>query len=164
MILVTVGTASYPFNRLVAAADELARDGEHVVVQYGTSSVRPTTATGFDFVPARTLERYVADARVVVCHAGIGSVAACLRYGKKPILVARRRALGEQVDDHQVAFANRLVELDLATGVEDLSRLPEAVVQAGRAVAPATGLSKTLAEELISFIEQSVGRRGVRTG
>jgi UDP-N-acetylglucosamine transferase subunit ALG13 len=164
MIFVTVGTASYPLNRLVRAADELAREGEHVVVQYGTSSVRPVTASGFDFVPARTLERYMADARVVVCHAGIGSVAACLRHGKKPILVARRRALGEQVDDHQVAFANRLVELDLATAVEDLSRLPEAVVRAGGAVAPETGLSKTLADELISFIEQSVGRRRVRTG
>ena len=164
MIFVTVGTAAHPFSRLVTAADELARAGERVVVQYGTSAVRPTTATGFDFAPATTVERYVADARVVVCHAGIGSVAACLRYGKKPILVARRRALGEQIDDHQVAFADRLVELELATAVDDLSELSEAVARAGDLVAAETGLSKTLAEELICFIEQSVARKRIRSG
>ena len=103
-------------------------------------------------------------ADVVVCHAGIGSVASCFRNGKKPILVARRRALGEQVDDHQVAFATRLVELELATAVEDLSQLSEAVVRAGDVVAAETGLSKTLAEELICFIEQSVARKLVRSG
>ena len=38
-IFVTVGTHEFPFDRLVAAADALARAGHVVVVQTGTSGV-----------------------------------------------------------------------------------------------------------------------------
>lgn len=160
MIFLTVGTGPYPLDRLVAAADELARTGEEIVVQYGTSRVRPRSATAIDFVPVTALERLVRDARVVVCHAGVGSVATSLRHGKRPILVPRRRDFGEQVDDHQLMFATRIEQLGLARIVADIQRLPAAVAQMNTVILPQTGLSETLATELVDFIQHAVARRG----
>ena len=159
MIFLTVGTCAHPLDRLVAAADELARTGEEVVVQYGTSGVRPHAATAIDFLPVATLERYVDEARVVVCHAGVGSVATCVRHGKRPILVPRRQALGEQVDDHQLTFASRIEGLGLATTVDDIRLLPAAVAQAETRLPHRTGLSATLSADLVEFIEQAIAER-----
>jgi UDP-N-acetylglucosamine transferase subunit ALG13 len=40
-----------------------------------------------------------------VTHAGVGSILSARRAGHVPLVVPRRRALGEHVDDHQVRFA-----------------------------------------------------------
>ena len=158
MILVTVGVSNLPFDRLVAAADDLATDGETVVVQYGAARVRPRRAVCFDYLPFVELQEWVAKARVVVCHAGIGSVAMCLTTGVHPVVVPRLERLRESVDEHQLAFARRLDELELATVVEDVSELAQAVrsVPAGQ---PRTGLSGQLADELLAYIGEVRGGR-----
>ena len=152
MILVTVGVSNLPFDRLVGAVGELAAGDETVVAQCGAARVRPRGAVCFDYLPFVELAEWVSKARLVVCHAGIGSVAMCLSRGLRPIVVPRRKQLGECVDQHQVTFAQRLGDLGLATVVEDVSYLAEAVRSApGRQ--PPTGLSRELADELIAYIE-----------
>ena len=74
----------------------------------------------------------VASVRVVALVsafllAGIGSVLLALAHGKRPIVMARRQALGENVDDHQVAFARRLHEAGLVQAVENAEELARAV-------------------------------------
>lgn len=161
MILITVGVSDLPFDRLVAAADELAAEGEPVVAQYGAARARPRHAVAFDYVSFAELRQWVSKARVVVCHAGIGSVALCLTTGVHPVVVPRLERLGECVDEHQLAFARRLGELGLATVVEDVSRLARAVrsVPEGQ---PRTGLSRQLADELLAYIGDPRERRARR--
>jgi UDP-N-acetylglucosamine transferase subunit ALG13 len=110
LVFVTVGTDHHPFDRLLAWIDEwLVRgDGDaRVLVQSGTSrggvrgEVRP-------YLDIEEMERAVAEATVVVCHGGPGTIMLARRFGKKPVVVPRLRALGEHVDDHQVRFAERL--------------------------------------------------------
>lgn len=153
MILITVGTCADPFERLVSAADLLAAAAEPVVVQCGVTQVRLETAASFDYVPFATFERYVASARTVVCHAGAGTVALCLRHGHRPIVVPRRPELGETIDNHQIGFARRLAELDLIALLHDVEHLPAAVASPRRAHAP-TGLSGALSDELVEFISR----------
>jgi UDP-N-acetylglucosamine transferase subunit ALG13 len=158
MILVTVGVSNLPFDRLVAAVDGLATEGETVVAQYGAARVRPHRAVCFDYVPFVELQTWVSKARVVVCHAGIGSVALCLSTGMHPVVVPRVKRLGECVDEHQLTFGRRLGELGLATLVEDVSELGRAV----RSVPPRqppTGLSRQLADELLAYIGSVRARR-----
>ena len=50
------------------------------------------------------------EADVVVAHAGVGTALAALEVGKCPVLVPRRLAHGEHVDDHQVQIASELGE------------------------------------------------------
>jgi beta-1,4-N-acetylglucosaminyltransferase len=160
MILVTVGVSNLPFDRLVGAVDELGADGEAIVAQCGPARVRPRRATCFDYLPFAELEEWVAKARVVVCHAGIGSVAMCVSTGIHPVVVPRLKRLGESVDEHQLSFGRRLGELGLATVVEDVSELARAV-RSTPTRQPKTGLSPRLGEELLAYVESVRARRGL---
>jgi UDP-N-acetylglucosamine transferase subunit ALG13 len=124
-VLVTVGTNEAPFDRLVDAAGTLT--SEDVTVQYGASSTRPAGVRCFEYLSPGELARLVDATRVVVCHAGIGSVALALAHGKRPVVVPRLRRHGEAVDDHQVHFARKLEAAGLATVVENVSLLRQAV-------------------------------------
>jgi UDP-N-acetylglucosamine transferase subunit ALG13 len=158
MILVTVGVSNLPFDRLVAAVDGLAAEGETVVAQYGAARTRPQRAVCFDYLPFVELQEWVSKARVVVCHAGIGSVAMCLSTGMHPVVVPRVKRLGESVDGHQLTFGRRLGELGLATVVEDVSELAR-VVRSVPPHQPRTGLSRELADELLEYIGSVRARR-----
>jgi UDP-N-acetylglucosamine transferase subunit ALG13 len=158
MILVTVGVSNLPFDRLFTVVDDLVDGTEPVIAQYGAARVRPQKATAVDFLPFSELEEYVSKARVVVSHAGIGSVALCLSFGLHPIVVPRLQRLGECVDDHQLEFGRRVAQLGLATVIEDVADLAGAVRTVPDRQQP-TGLSPELAGELVSYIEQQAGGR-----
>ena len=107
MILVTIGTNEQPFDRLVRAAATLG-GLESLVVQHGSSRVPHGRGEWVDFVSFEELSARMEQARVVVCHAGVGSIMLARRCGKRPIVVPRRLHLGEAVDDHQLPIARRL--------------------------------------------------------
>ena len=157
MILVTVGSSTFPFDRLLRAVAPLA-DGEELVVQHGASTIRPTDARCLEFVPFHELAALVRAARVVVTHAGVGSILLALSNGKKPVVVPRLRSFGETVDDHQLECARRFGRDDLVTVVEDPARLG-AVVAAVRGDAVAIGSAQDvpLVRELRSYIRAAVG-------
>jgi UDP-N-acetylglucosamine transferase subunit ALG13 len=138
-VLVTVGTNEAPFDRLLEAISALDLGGERVIVQHGASAVRPAGAECVDFLPFDELDALTRQARAVVCHAGIGSVAVALAHGRRPIVVPRLRRHGEAVDDHQVFFARRLEEAGLATVVQDLDQLPGLLAAPQPAPAPEPG-------------------------
>jgi UDP-N-acetylglucosamine transferase subunit ALG13 len=133
VIFVTVGTNEARFDRLVAAVSSLVGD-ERVVVQYGSSALRPAGAECVEFIPFDRLTELVREARVVVTHAGVGSILVSLTNGKRPLVVARRKRFGEAVDDHQVPLTARLAAAGLVTAVDDPARnLPGAVSNADAA-------------------------------
>jgi UDP-N-acetylglucosamine transferase subunit ALG13 len=130
-VFVSVGTDHHPFERLIAWIDDwqagAAVSGVSSFVQYGTSS-RPRVAEGSDYVSHQELEDRISAASAFVCHGGPGTIVDCLRSGIKPIVVPRRKELGEHVDDHQVRFAERLHAsgfIHLAETEQDLARLLE---------------------------------------
>jgi exopolysaccharide biosynthesis glucuronosyltransferase PssE len=97
--------------------------------------------------------------RVVVTHAGIGSIMTALSCGRRPVVAARLVAHREAVDDHQLPVARRLEEAGLVTLVEDLSRLEEAVAKAGEEVDVSLGADERLVSELREYVlAQTTGR------
>lgn len=125
MIVFTIGT-SEPFDRLVEVADAVAETcQETVVVQGGRTRCVLARAELVDFLPYDELVRLVSEARIVVAHAGAGSVLLVLGKGKRPVLVPRLHRHAEAVDDHQVQFGRRLAEVGLAHFVEDPRELPD---------------------------------------
>ncbi len=135
-VVVTLGTQPrYPFVSLVRRVREIAPPDVEVLWQVGTDfphAYRPDGA--HDLLPAATLADSIAKADAVIAHGGVGSALSVLRAGRKPVLVARRAARHEHVDDHQVQLVDELVGRDLAVGasVEDLTW--EHVVASTRAV------------------------------
>ena len=153
MIFVTVGTNEAPFDRLLAAVDELQLD-ERLVVQCGASSIRPARAECSEFLSFSELGARVREARVVVTHAGVGSVAVALANGKQPVVVPRLAAFREAVDDHQQLFARRFAANGQVRLVEDPALLAAALLETDEVrVAPARAATGALAVELRGYIE-----------
>jgi UDP-N-acetylglucosamine transferase subunit ALG13 len=156
MIFVTVGTNEAPFDRLLHAIEGLCLE-EELVVQHGSSRIRPAQASCFDFLPFELLTDHVRRARVVVTHAGVGSIIVCLASGKQPIVVPRLKRFGEAVDDHQLVFGKRFAESGLVRLAEhrhELESLLSADVETGMFQG---GKSGRLVEEIRAFLAECVG-------
>jgi UDP-N-acetylglucosamine transferase subunit ALG13 len=159
MIFVTIGTTER-FDRLLAALDTLAAD-EEVVVQCGDSTTRPARSTCVEFLPYDELVDHIRRARVVVAHAGVGTIMTALANGKRPILVPRRARFGEAVDDHQVELSAHLEQLGLVTVVHDLADLKAAVGDVARRV-HATSEARDghgLVSDIRAYLEDEIPRR-----
>jgi UDP-N-acetylglucosamine transferase subunit ALG13 len=129
LVLGTVGTDHHPFDRLVRWIDAWALAAAPKVdcfVQTGPARA-PENAAWARSLPHDRLQELMSRAAAVVCHAGPGTIMDCRRAGLKPIVVPRRRFLGEVVDDHQLSFARRLAGIDHVNLVQTEGDLKDAL-------------------------------------
>jgi UDP-N-acetylglucosamine--N-acetylmuramyl-(pentapeptide) pyrophosphoryl-undecaprenol N-acetylglucosamine transferase len=118
-IVVTLGTTrQVEFGRLVHRLLEVLPSRAEVLWQTGNTDTSDLGVSGHRVIPERDLMRAMEDADVVVSHAGVGTALAALEVGKCPVLVPRRPARGELVDDHQLQIAEELGDRGLSISVE----------------------------------------------
>ncbi len=133
MIFVTVGTHEQPFNRLIECVDNLKRDGritEDVVMQTGYSTYEPKYCAWQKLYPYQQMGKLVEEARIVITHGGPSSFIMPLQIGKTPIVVPRRHAFNEHVNDHQLAFSRAVAErMGTILVVEEIEHLGEVITQ-----------------------------------
>lgn len=109
MILLCVGTESFSFARLVRAVDAATPSfDEPVFAQIGASAHEPVHMEFERLVPFDRMRALMEDASRIVCHAGAGTTLLAMSLGHVPVVLPRLARHGEHVDDHQVAFAERL--------------------------------------------------------
>ncbi len=123
-------------------------------MQYGASREPHGAGEWVDFLEFDVLAERMREARVVVCHAGVGSIMLARRCGHRPVVMPRRFELGEAVDDHQLHLARRLHKSGLVTLVEDERELAVAIVARGNVASVASDLagSVSLTTELRGFL------------
>ena len=149
------GSHSQPFDRLVALVDEAAGAGElptPVTVQASTR-LAPAHVELVDRVTPDELRSRLAAAEVVITHGGAGIVSLALRAGRTPLVLPRRGALREHVDDHQVWMTEHLDHLGLAVSLDHRS-LAEAL--AVRPPAPADAAAGLQGERLIPRVRAAL--------
>lgn len=138
-VVVVLGTNPYPFRRLLERLTAILPPDSETAWQTGVTPTDGLPIEARPTWPARELHEAMADADVVVAHAGVGAALAALECGQIPVLVPRRRDRGEQVDDHQILVARELEGRGLAVVAEpealDLTTLREA--SGRRATVPA---------------------------
>ncbi len=118
-VVVTLGTfRGYGFRRLVRRLLEVLPPRVEVLWQTGDTDTSDLGVEGHYAIPDRDLTQAMREADVVVAHAGVGTALAALEVGKCPVLVPRRVAHGEHVDDHQTQIARELGTRGLARSVE----------------------------------------------
>jgi UDP-N-acetylglucosamine transferase subunit ALG13 len=140
VIFVTIGSM-FPFDRLIRLMDGWAQanPGAELLAQIGDGSFQPAHMPWVRRLDQTDFSRAVAEARLVVAHAGMGSVITASQFGKRIVMLPRQRALGEHTTDHQIATANWLRDkpgVHIADGDADLGpRIAEALA-AGPPEAP----------------------------
>jgi UDP-N-acetylglucosamine--N-acetylmuramyl-(pentapeptide) pyrophosphoryl-undecaprenol N-acetylglucosamine transferase len=118
-VVVSLGTfKDYGFERLVRRLLEILPPDAEVLWQTGDTDVSGLGITGHHAIPERELTQAIREADVLVAHAGVGTALAALEVGKCPVLVPRRLAHGEHVDDHQIQIAGELDSRGLALSVD----------------------------------------------
>lgn len=112
MITVTLGTITYPFQRILSWVEELILQEvitDSVFVQYGASDIcqlaSHSLVTAVPFVGLSDLQAQIKASRLVISHAGQGSTRMLADMGVTFVLVPRLVQYGEHVDDHQLLFA-----------------------------------------------------------
>ena len=118
-LFISAGTDHHHFDRLMGWAGNWAdaHPEDTVVVQHGTTPP-PKGVEAAELFRRDEMRAQIESADVVVISGGPGGVMDVRATGRRPIVVARRHALGEHVDDHQHAFARHLADTGLAVCVE----------------------------------------------
>jgi UDP-N-acetylglucosamine--N-acetylmuramyl-(pentapeptide) pyrophosphoryl-undecaprenol N-acetylglucosamine transferase len=121
-VVVTVGSLAFPFDRMLRRAAAVIPAGAEVLWQVGSSDVSEIGIQARRTVPADELAAAIAEADVVIAHAGTGSALAAHEAGRCPLLITRESAYGEHIDNHQAQTAKYLSGLGLAVSrrVNDL--------------------------------------------
>ena len=162
--VVTLGAhRGYGFRRLLDRLVEILPPEADVLWQTGATDTRGLPIEARRSVPGDELQTAMAEADVVIAHAGIGSILCALEAGCCPVIVPRSAARGEHIDDHQSEIAAKLGSSSLAVArrveqleAEDLltaasravSRAEKPSVFPLRRSAPAVGATRTRLSEV----------------
>jgi UDP-N-acetylglucosamine transferase subunit ALG13 len=118
MIVMTLGTASFQFDRAITWLSLLLEReviSEPVFVQYGISDISVVAqhplVTAEPMVESRRLMALVNAAKLVISHAGQGSTRMLAAQGASFVLLPRLKKYAEHIDDHQLWFAQAVEEL-----------------------------------------------------
>lgn len=99
----------YGFERLISWMDTIAEKvDEEVIMQIGNTEYEPKNARYFRFESKEKMDQFYSEARVIVCHAGVGSLMTSLEHKKPVIAIPRRKELREVLDNHQIEISKEL--------------------------------------------------------
>jgi UDP-N-acetylglucosamine--N-acetylmuramyl-(pentapeptide) pyrophosphoryl-undecaprenol N-acetylglucosamine transferase len=135
-VVVTLGTIRpYGFRRLLRRLVAVLPEDVEVLWQTGSTDTTGLPISARGQVAGPELEAAIRRADLVIAHAGTGTALTAFESGQCPVLVPRRQAAGEHIDDHQVVTARALAERGLAVYAEvDDIALPLLVEAASRSV------------------------------
>ncbi|MDJ1169739.1 glucosyl transferase [Roseofilum sp. BLCC_M154] len=111
MILTTVGTQPYPFNRLMSWLEVLVQRGliqEELIVQYGSCTIWPEGEDCFADIPEKKLIQLAHQARLIVGHCDPHLLKGLAQTTNPYILVPRGQCYKEHIDDRQIELARHL--------------------------------------------------------
>lgn len=154
MIFCTIGTQA-PFDRFIKIIDELAPSlNEEVIAQTlnGTYCVKNIKTVGL--LPPNEFSELFSKARIIISHAGVGTILSALTSNKPLIIFPRLAKLGEHRNDHQLATAEQMNKLGYVYVANDEDSLKKLLFQENLLPLKKLGnfASKNLIDELHSVI------------
>lgn len=160
MIYATVGTLFLDFPRLVGKMDAIAAEsGERVIVQTGMGTTIPEHCEYFDFKSRDEVIAIQRDARVIVCHGGIGTLLDALEVRRPIVMVPRRKAFNEHLTDHQMDVAEAVARRGWARVILDIDELPDACAQPPEFPADYAPAQHRLIGSVRDMVERAAARK-----
>ncbi len=133
LILVTVGTQKFPYERLIKTIDNLVKEHkiqEKVFMQIGTSQFTPKYCDYERYVPHEELNKKLDECSLLITHSGVGMIISACNRDKPVIVLPRLKKYGEHVDDHQVEIAEAFSEKNYVYYCRDEKDMLEAIKNA----------------------------------
>ncbi|MDJ0673826.1 MAG: glycosyltransferase [Calothrix sp. MO_167.B42] len=134
MILMTLGTIPFPFDRAILWLRILLNSkiiNEPVFLQYGNSNIsfikNHPLVTLEPTITSHDWNKLVDESRLVISHAGQGSTRMLAARGARFLLLPRLKSFGEHIDNHQLLFAQSLAQFGIDHFVA-LDRLEKAIL------------------------------------
>lgn len=154
MIFVTIGT-QISFDRFIEAIDEIAiLVNEPIIAQIFQGSYQPKNIKTVDFLSPDEFNKLMAEARVVVSHAGMGTILSALKYEKPIVIFPRIASLGEHRNDHQMVTAMRMNELGYVHVAYDKKQLKDLFLSYD--LQPLKKLNKEGSSDMVNSIINSI--------
>lgn len=155
MIFATVGT-QLPFDRLLNGLDAWAgtNAGLPVLAQSGETSSRFQNIRTVRNLPQSEFLASFKAARLIVAHAGMGTILSAAEMGKPVILMPRLARFREHRNDHQVDTAAEMSKLSNVTVVNDADELHAAL---DRAVARNFEIDGPMDSSAVNELEPLIG-------
>lgn len=99
-----------PFDRMIRMMDDWTsqHSGEDVLAQIGGGDYRPQHMRWQRIITPDEYKKVVEASRLIVAHAGTGSVFTASEFQKPIVLIPRRAAQKEHTTDHQLDTAKWL--------------------------------------------------------
>lgn len=118
-----------PFPRLMMALNDWAgrRCDAAVLAQTGRDHARYSHLSAVDFIDQRRFDACLAEADLVVAHAGMGTILSCAELGKPLVVMPRLASQAEHRNDHQADTARRMAHLSNVTVAGDAAALGAAL-------------------------------------
>lgn len=158
MIFVTVGT-QLPFDRLIGAVSLWAGQNptQKVVAQTGAGRADFPHLTSHATLDQVAFQHHMEGARIVVAHAGMGSILMAAEAGKPIVILPRRADLGEHRNDHQLDTAAEMSALSNVHVVEDAAQLGQTLSKLlANAPMAAGAVSSTAQPQLLAALREFI--------
>jgi len=153
MIFVTVSMDLHPFERLISKMDEIAGSIDEEVVIQGCIKYETKHAKYYKCFSREVLEQYLDQARLVVSHAGIGTIMQVLERNKPLIIVPRLKKFNEHHNDHQKEIAEQIRNRKGVRIVYDIEELEDMMDFLENSESNPEGL-KALISSIKEFVEE----------
>ena len=130
MILITLGSREYQFDRLLKKVDVLISEKkikQDVFAQIGQSTYIPVNYEYERFLSFEKFSEMQDEADIVITHGGTGAMVSALKKNKKTIAVPRLSKFDEHIDDHQLQVASMLDKNKYLIQVVNLEELHDAI-------------------------------------
>ncbi len=126
MILILLGTQDKPFERLLKAVSKEIKKGnikDKVIAQIGYTNYEDKNIKTFDFATKEEIENLIDKAKIIITHAGVGTITECISRGKKVIVVPRLKKYGEHTNDHQLQITKEFAMKNYVFPLYNMNKL-----------------------------------------
>lgn len=133
LIFVTLGTQDKEFKRLLEAVESIDIK-EKIIAQVGQTKYTSNKIEVHNFMSNEEFDKYMQDARIIITHAGVGTIIKGLNLEKTMIVVARKKEYKEHVNNHQQQILDTFSKDGYIIPLEDFSKLEDKIYEAEKFV------------------------------
>lgn len=155
MILVTLGTQTQKFYRLLDAIENSKIKDEIVVQAGGSADYSSKKMKILKFIDYGEMQELIDKSDLIITHGGTGSIIMPIQKGKKVIACARLEKYKEHINDHQTEIVSIFAEEGYILEYKDGDSLDE-IIKLSKKFKPKKYVSNT--ENFIKNLKEEIDK------